>query len=144
MLFRSAFENLIVVCSAIGGSTNAPVHYNAVAAHIGVPLDNDDWERLGHAIPLLVDLQPAGRFLGEDYFRAGGVRAVIAELLRAGKLPHPDALTVNGKTIRENCEGWLSPDREVIREYGTPMLQNAGFLNLKGNLFDSEIGRAHV
>ncbi len=113
VMTRAAFENMIVVCSAIGGSTNAPIHYNAVAAHIGVPLDNDDWERLGHHIPLLVDLQPAGRFLGEDYFRAGGVPAVIAELLAAGALPHPDAMTVNGRTIRENCAGRLSGDREV-------------------------------
>ena len=93
IMTREAFENLIAVCSAIGGSTNAPVHYNAVAAHIGVPLDNDDWERVGHHIPLLVDLQPAGRFLGEDCFRAGGVPAVVAELLAAGALPHPDAPT---------------------------------------------------
>lgn len=144
IMTREAFENLIVVCSAIGGSTNAPIHYNAVAAHMGVQLDNDDWERLGHAIPLLVDLQPAGRFLGEDYFRAGGVRAVIAELLRAGRLPHPDALTVNGKSIGENCAGALSSDREVIREYDAPMLRNAGFLNLKGNLFDSAIMKTSV
>ncbi len=144
IMTREAFENVVVVCSAIGGSTNAPVHYNAIAAHMGVQLDNDDWERLGHAIPLLVDLQPAGRFLGEDYFRAGGVRAVIAELLDAGVLPHPDALTVNGKTIAENSAGWRSPDREVIREYATPMLPNAGFLNLKGNLFDSAIMKTSV
>ncbi len=141
---RAAFENLIAVCSAIGGSTNAPVHYNAVAAHIGVPLDNDDWERIGHHIPLLVDLQPAGRFLGEDYFRAGGVPAVIAELLAAGLLPNPDALTVNGRTIRENCEGRFTEDREVIRSVAAPMLENAGFLNLKGNLFDSAIMKTSV
>jgi dihydroxy-acid dehydratase len=144
IMTRQAFENLIAVCSAIGGSTNAPIHYNAVAAHIGVPLNNDDWERIGHHIPLLVDLQPAGRFLGEDYFRAGGVRAVIAELLEAGTLPHPDALTVNGRTIAENCAGWFSEDREVIRTYSQPMLADAGFLNLKGNLFDSAIMKTSV
>jgi len=144
IMTREAFENLIAVCSAIGGSTNAPVHYNAVAAHMGVPLDNDDWERIGHHIPLLVDLQPAGRFLGEDYFRAGGVPAVIAELIAAGALPHPDVLTVNGKTIRENCEGRFSEDREVIRAYAAPMLADAGFLNLKGNLFDSAIMKTSV
>lgn len=144
VMTRAAFENAIVVCSAIGGSTNAPIHYNAIAAHLGVELTNADWERLGHAIPLLVDLQPAGRFLGEDYYRAGGVRAVIAELLAAGKLPHPDALTVNGKTLAENCAGWRSPDREVIREYDAPMLANAGFLNLTGNLFDSAIMKTSV
>ena len=88
---REAFENAIVVNSAIGGSTNAPIHLNAIAAHLGVELDNDDWERIGHAIPLLVDMQPAGRFLGEDYHRAGGVPAVVAELMEAGLLPHPEA-----------------------------------------------------
>ena len=109
-----------------------------------MPLDNDDWERIGHHIPLLVDLQPAGRFLGEDYFRAGGVPAVVAELLAAGALPHPDALTVNGRTIRENCEGRFTEDREVIRAYAAPMLADAGFLNLKGNLFDSAIMKTSV
>ena len=144
VMTREAFENLIAVCSAIGGSTNAPVHYNAVAAHIGVALDNDDWERVGHHIPLLVDLQPAGQFLGEDWFRAGGVPAVVAELLAAGALPHPDARTVNGHTIRENCEGRFTGDREVVRAYATPMLPDAGFLNLKGNLFDSAIMKTSV
>ncbi len=144
IMTREAFENMIVVCSAIGGSTNAPIHYNAVAAHIGVPLDNDDWERLGHHIPLLVDLQPAGRFLGEDYFRAGGVPAVVAELLAADALPHPDVMTVNGRTIRENCAGMLSEDREVIRAWAAPMLPDAGFLNLTGNLFDSAIMKTSV
>ena len=113
---REAFENAIVVNSAIGGSTNAPIHLNAIAAHLGIALTNDDWERIGHAIPLLLDLQPAGRFLGEDYHRAGGVPAVVAELLEAGLLPHPQALTVNGKTMGENCKGKRSWDREVIRD----------------------------
>jgi dihydroxy-acid dehydratase len=144
VMTREAFENAIAVCSAIGGSTNAPVHLNAVAAHLGVPLDNDDWERVGHGIPLLVDLQPAGRFLGEDYFRAGGVPAVVAELIGAGVLPHPDAVTVNGRTIGENCEGRFADDREVIREYESPIVADAGFLNLKGNLFDSAIMKTSV
>ena len=100
---RKAFENAIVINSAIGGSTNAPIHLNAVAKHLGVPLDNDDWQSLGYDVPLLVNLQPAGEYLGEDYHRAGGVPAVIGELLRAGLLPHPDAITANGKTIQENC-----------------------------------------
>ena len=144
IMTREAFENMIAVCSAIGGSTNAPIHYNAVAAHIGVPLDNHDWERVGHHIPLLVDLQPAGRFLGEDWFRAGGVPAVVAELLAAGALPHPDALNVNGRTIRDNCEGHFTGDREVVRGYASPMLPDAGFLNLQGNLFDSAIMKTSV
>ena len=144
VMTRAAFENLIAVCSALGGSTNAPIHYNAVAAHIGVALDNDDWERVGHAIPLLVDMQPAGRFLGEDFHRAGGVRAVMAELLEANALPHPEAITVNGRTLRQNCAGQLTEDREVIRPYAEPILQDAGFLNLKGNLFDSAIMKTSV
>src|SRR3954463_8751461 len=105
IMTRESFENAITVCSAIGGSTNAPIHLNAIASHLGVPLDNDDWEKIGHSIPLLVDMQPAGRFLGEDFFRAGSVPAVVAELIAAGRLPHPGAKTVNGKTIGENCEG---------------------------------------
>lgn len=144
VMTREAFENVIAVCSALGGSTNAPIHYNAVAAHIGVALDNDDWERIGHGVPLLVDMQPAGRFLGEDFHRAGGVPAVIAELLEAGALPHPDARTVNGRTIAENCRGRSSEDRDVIRPYAEPILQDAGFLNLKGNLFDSAIMKTSV
>src|SRR5215468_958297 len=117
IMTRGAFENAIVVCSAIGGSTNAPIHLNAVARHVGVKLDNDDWERIGHGIPLLVDMQPAGRFLGEDYHRAGGVPAVVAELIGANKLPHPEAVTANGKTMGENCTGKFAGDREVIRAY---------------------------
>ena len=144
IMTRAAFENAIVVCSAIGGSTNAPIHLNAVARHMGVKLDNDDWERIGHGIPLLVDMQPAGRFLGEDYHRAGGVPAVVAELIGAGKLPHPEALTANGKTIGDNCKGKFTGDREVIRAYDQPMLKDAGFLNLKGNLFDSAIMKTSV
>jgi dihydroxy-acid dehydratase len=144
IMTRAAFENAIVVCSAIGGSTNAPIHLNAIARHIGVKLDNDDWERIGHGVPLLVDMQPAGRFLGEDYHRAGGVPAVVAELIGAGKLPHPEAITANGKTMGDNCTGKFTWDREVIRAYDQPMLKDAGFLNLKGNLFDSAIMKTSV
>ncbi len=144
IMTREAFENAIVINSAIGGSTNAPIHLNAIAAHLGVELTNDDWERIGHHIPLLLDLQPAGRFLGEDYHRAGGVPAVVAELLEAGLLPHPKALTVNGKSMGDNCQGKRSWDREVIRTYDTPIVAEAGFLNLKGNLFDSAIMKTSV
>jgi dihydroxy-acid dehydratase len=144
IMTREAFENAIVVNSAIGGSTNAPIHLNAIARHLGIPLDNDDWERIGHAIPLLVDMQPAGRFLGEDYHRAGGVPAVVAELIEGGMLPHPEALTVNGKSIGDNCAGRFASDRDVIRKYDEPILQEAGFLNLKGNLFDSAIMKTSV
>ena len=144
IMTRQAFENAIVVNSAIGGSTNAPIHLNAIASHLGIELTNDDWERIGHAVPLLVDMQPAGRFLGEDFHRAGGVPSVVAELLRGGALPHPGALTANGATIGENCAGRESWDREVIRAYEAPILEEAGFLNLKGNLFGSAIMKTSV
>jgi dihydroxy-acid dehydratase len=144
IMTREAFLNAIVVNSAIGGSTNAPIHLNAIAAHLGISLTNDDWEQIGHAIPLLLDLQPAGRFLGEDYHRAGGVPSVVAELLEAGLLPHPEALTVNGQKIGDNCKDKRSWDREVIRTHDNPIVKEAGFLNLKGNLFDSAIMKTSV
>ncbi len=143
VLTRSAFENAIVVNSAIGGSTNAPIHLNAIASHVGVELNNDDWEKVGYDIPLLVNLQPAGEYLGEEYYRAGGVPAVVAELIAKGKI-RDDALTVNGKTLMENCKGQFSEDRRVIKAYDEPMLAAAGFLNLKGNLFDSAIMKTSV
>ncbi len=143
VMTREAFENAITVNSAIGGSTNAPVHLNAIARHIGVELDNDDWERIGYDIPLIVNLQPAGEYLGEEYHRAGGVPAVVAELIAEGKI-NKKALTVNGKTLYENCEGKVSWDRKVIKPYDEPMVKSAGFLNLKGNLFDSAIMKTSV
>jgi len=142
ILTRAAFENCIAVCSAIGGSTNAPVHVNAIARHIGVELDNDDWEKIGYELPLLVNLQPAGEYLGEEYYRAGGVPAVVAELVKKGKIK--DAITVNGKTLAQNCEGRFASDRKVIWPYDRPMKKKAGFLNLKGNLFDSAIMKTSV
>jgi len=143
VLTRHAFENAIVVNSAIGGSTNAPIHLNAIAAHIGVELDNDDWEKIGYEIPLIVNLQPAGEYLGEEYHRAGGVPAVVAELIAKGKI-NKKAVTVNGKTLYENCEGKFASDRDVIKAYDQPMKRSAGFLNFKGNLFDSAIMKASV
>jgi dihydroxy-acid dehydratase len=142
ILTRAAFENCISVCSAIGGSTNAPVHINAIARHIGVELSNDDWEKIGYQLPLLVNLQPAGEYLAEDYYRAGGLPAVVAELVKKGKIK--DALTVNGKTLAQNCEGRFTSDRKVIFAYDKPMKKKAGFLNLKGNLFDSAIMKTSV
>ena len=144
VMTREAFENAIVVNSAIGGSTNAPIHLNAIAAHLGITLTNDDWERIGYAIPLLADMQPAGRFLGEDYHRAGGVPAIVAELLEAGLLPQPEAVTVNGRSMGENCKGQRSWNREVIRAHDDPILKEAGFLNLKGSLFESAIMKTSV
>jgi len=144
IMTREAFENAIVVNSAIGGSTNAPIHLNAIARHLGVKLDNDDWQSIGHHVPLLVNLQPAGEYLGEDYHRAGGVPAVVAELLANDLLPHPNALTVNGKTIGENCAGKSTGDPLVIKSIQQPIMQEAGFINLKGNLFDSAIMKTSV
>ncbi|MBT2300690.1 dihydroxy-acid dehydratase family protein [Variovorax paradoxus] len=142
ILTRAAFENAIVVNSALGGSTNAPVHLNAIARHIGVELTTADWEKHGYKIPLIVNLQPAGEYLGEEYYRAGGVPAVVAELIAQGKIQ--PALTANGKTLAENCEGKFTGDRKVIFAYAKPMKKNAGFLNLKGNLFDSAIMKTSV
>ncbi|SHF20236.1 dihydroxy-acid dehydratase [Litoreibacter ascidiaceicola] len=144
IMTREAFENAIVINSAIGGSTNAPIHLNGVAKHLGIELTNDDWQGIGHKVPLLVNLQPAGKYLGEDYHRAGGVPAVIGELLKAGLLPHPDAVTANGKTMAENCDGVLTGNDDVIYSIDAPMLKDAGFINLKGNLFDSAIMKTSV
>ena len=143
IMTREAFENVIVVNSAIGGSTNAPIHINAIARHVGVELNNDDWETLGYDVPLLVNMQPAGEYLGEEYYRAGGVPAVIAELITKGKI-RKEAITVNGKSLHDNCVGKLSADRDVIKAYDAPMKKSAGFLNMKGNLFDSAIMKTSV
>ena len=144
IMTREAFENAIVVNSAIGGSTNAPIHLNAIARHLGVRLDNDDWQAIGHKIPLLVNLQPAGEYLGEDYHHAGGVPAVVAELMKAGLLPHPGAVTANGRTMGENCGKTENLDPKVILTVADPLKKEAGFINLKGNLFDSAIMKTSV
>ena len=143
ILTRKAFENAIVINSAIGGSTNAPIHLNAVARHIGVKLEVDDWEQHGHDIPLLVNLQPAGDYLGEDYHHAGGVPAVVAELIRHGKI-HEDAITANGKTMGENCKNAEVVDTDVIRSFETALKPAAGFKVLRGNLFDAAIMKTSV
>lgn len=143
IMTRKAFENAIRVNSAIGGSTNAPIHLIAIARHLGIEITPDDWEKYGYEVPLLVNLQPAGEYLGEEYHRAGGVPAVAAELIGQG-LIHEDALTVNGKTFGENNRGRFSEDRRVIKPFAEPMKARAGFLNLKGNLFDSAIMKTSV
>jgi xylonate dehydratase len=143
ILTREAFENTIVVNSAIGGSTNATIHINAIARHIGVRLDMEDWERVGHKVPLLVNLQPAGKYLGEEFHRAGGVPAVVNELMKK-KLIHKNALTVNAKSIGENCKGKESGDHDVIFPIDAPMKKDAGFVVLHGNLFDSAIMKTSV
>ena len=143
ILTRKAFENTIVANSAIGGSTNAPIHINAIARHIGVKLSIEEWEKIGYDVPLLVDMQPAGKYLGEDYYRAGGLPAVMNLLLKAGRL-HGDAMTINGKTIEQNVKRAKVTNDDVIRPYAKPMVKHAGFKVLKGNLFDSAIMKASV
>jgi dihydroxy-acid dehydratase len=143
ILTRKAFENAIVVNSAIGGSTNAPIHINALARHIGVELTMADWQTVGHRIPLLVNLQPAGVYLGEEYHRAGGVPTVVRELMAHGHI-HTDAITVNGRTIGDNCRDAPKADGDVIRSFDTPLMKDAGFIVLSGNLFDSAIMKTSV
>ena len=143
IMTRDAFLNAIVVNSAIGGSTNAPIHLAAIARHIGAELELDDWQTHGHKIPLLVNLQPAGEYLGEDYYRAGGVPAVVAELMRHD-LIQEGALTVNGRTIGDNCRDATIEDDRVIRTFETRLVEEAGFVVLKGNLFDAAIMKTSV
>lgn len=144
IMTREAFENAIVVNSAIGGSTNAPIHLNGIARHLGVQLDNDDWQKIGHDVPLLVNLQPAGEYLGEDYQHAGGVPAVVGELMATNMLPHPNAITANGQTIGDNCKAKRSADTLVIKPVSDPLKAQAGFINMKGNLFDSALMKTSV
>ncbi|MEZ5378433.1 MAG: IlvD/Edd family dehydratase [Acidimicrobiales bacterium] len=143
VMTRSSFENAIVVCSAIGGSTNAPIHVNAIARHVGVELDLADWETIGHHVPLLVNMQPAGVYLGEEYHRAGGLPAVVHELL-AHDLIRTDAMTVNGRTLAENCADARSGDTDAIRPFDQPLVGDAGFLVMTGNLFETAIMKTSV
>ena len=143
ILTREAFENAIVVCSAIGGSTNCPPHINAIARHMGVPINLDDWENVGHRIPLLVNVQPAGKVLGEGFYRAGGVPGVFSELIGAGKV-HTGAITVNGKSIGENYAKASVVDHDVIRPYHEPLMEDAGFAVVSGNLFHSALVKTSV
>jgi dihydroxy-acid dehydratase len=143
ILTKDAFVNAIRVNSAIGGSTNAPIHLGAVARHAGVPLDVKEWQEFGLDIPLLVNLQPAGEFLGEDYHHAGGVPAVVAQLMAKG-LIRENAMTVNGRTIGENCRGVEILDENVIRPFDRPLKDKAGFVVFSGNLFDSAVMKVSV
>ncbi|MBV9556745.1 MAG: dihydroxy-acid dehydratase family protein, partial [Pseudolabrys sp.] len=143
ILTRKALENTIIANSAIGGSTNAPIHINAIAKHIGVKLDVTDWEKVGYDIPLLVNMQPAGFYLAEEYYRAGGLPAVMNELLKAKRI-HPDAITVNGKTMGENVKNAKITNEDVIRPFKKPMKEKAGFKVLHGNLFDSAVMKTSV
>src|SRR4051794_28791413 len=143
IMTRDAFLNAIAVNSAIGGSTNAPIHLAAIARHMGVELKLDDWQEVGLDVPLLVNLQPAGEYLGEDFYRAGGVPVVIAELMRHG-LIREQALTVTGRSIGENNRGLEIEDEKVIRRFEQPLRERAGFLVLRGNLFDAAIMKSSV
>jgi dihydroxy-acid dehydratase len=143
VLTQEAFENAIVVNSAIGGSTNCPPHIIAIARHVGVDLNIRDWERVGHQIHLLANVQPAGEFLGEAYHRAGGVGAIFGELMHAGKI-RTGALTVTGRTAGENYKDARSLDTNVIRTYGHPLKQNAGIVVVSGNLFSSALVKTSV
>ena len=143
ILTRAAFENAILVNTAIGGSTNAPPHLQAVARHAGVPLDVRDWETVGYDLPLLVNMQPAGDYLSESFFRAGGVPAVMGELMKAGRL-HAEAMTATGNTVAVNLAGVESVDTDVIARADAPLRENAGFKVLSGNLFDSALMKTSV
>ncbi len=143
IMTRAAFENVVVAAAAIGASSNCPIHMVAIARHMGVAHTLEDWQRLGPEIPLLVDCQPAGRFLGEAFHRAGGVPAVLAELLAAGRLDG-SVMTVTGRTLAENLAGLPAPDREVIRPYADPLRAQAGYVVMSGNLFDSAVMKTSV
>lgn len=143
ILTRAAFENAIVVNSAIGGSTNAPPHLQAIARHAGVELHVMDWQTVGFDVPLLVNMQPAGEYLGESFYRAGGVPAVMGELMKAGRI-HAGCTTAEGRTVGDVLDGVESTDTDVIKTYGAPMRPNAGFLVLSGNLFDSALMKTSV
>lgn len=143
IMTQKAFENAVVAAAALGASSNCPIHMVAIARHMGVGHTLDDWQRLGPEIPLLVDLQPAGRFLGEMFHRGGGVPAVLKELAGAGKL-HLDVMTVSGRTLGETLASVPDGDREVIRSFGRPMLERAGYVVLSGNIFDSAVMKISV
>ncbi|TPG42521.1 dihydroxy-acid dehydratase [Sphingomonas koreensis] len=143
VLTREAFLNAIRVNTAIGGSTNAPIHLNAIARHIGVDLNIGDWETNGRDVPLLVNLQPAGEYLGEDYYRAGGVPAVVAQLIGQGLIDET-ALTVNGRSIGDNCRDATIEDDRVIKPFDQALKPAAGYSVLRGNLFDSAIMKLSV
>jgi len=143
ILTRAAFLNAIKVNTAIGGSTNAPPHLQAIARHAGVKLDVMDWQDHGHDLPLLVNMQPAGEYLGESFFRAGGVPAVMGELLAAGQLSGT-VMTATGQPLSEALAGARSVDTDVIRPFDQPLREKAGFMVLSGNLFDSALMKTSV
>ncbi len=138
IMTKKAFENAVVAAAALGASSNCPISMIAIARHMGVDHTLEDWQRCGADIPQLIDMQPTGRFLGEAFHRAGGVPAMLKELLKAGKL-HGDVMTCTGKTLAENLEGVPDGDREVVRAYGSPIKEAAGYVVLSGNIFDNAV-----
>ncbi|SNT75455.1 IlvD/Edd family dehydratase [Paracoccus seriniphilus] len=144
VMTREAFENAIVVNSAIGGSTNAPIHLVAIAKHLGIEISNADWEKIGYEVPLLANVQPAGAYLSEDFHLAGGLPAVVAELLRGGLIPHPDAITVTGEAFGGLYADAPCENSDVIRTLDRALTDKAGFLNMSGNLFDTAIMKTSV
>jgi dihydroxy-acid dehydratase len=143
VMTREAFENAIAVASAIAGSTNAPVHVNAIARHTGVEITNADWQRVGADVPILVNMQPSGELLSEDFYRAGGIPTVMRELLQVGRL-HGAALTVSGRTLAENVADAKPSDGVAIRSYDRPLARSGGMLVMSGNLFDSAVMKTSV
>jgi dihydroxy-acid dehydratase len=143
IMTREAFENAVMVASAIAGSTNCPIHVNAIARHTGIEFTNGDWERVGGDIPILANCAPAGDYLGEDFYHAGGVPAVMHALLAASRL-HADVVTVNGRTVRENVEDAASSNPDVIADYSKPFGPRGGVLVLHGNLFTSGMMKMSV
>jgi len=143
IMTREAFENTIIVNSAIGGSTNAQMHLTAIARHIGIELETEAWQNVGYDIPLMANIQPAGKYLCESYHRAGGTAALMAELLKHKKL-NGNVITVTGKTLMENLKGISIKDNDVITPFDKPLKEKAGFIVLKGNLFDAAIMKTSV
>ncbi|MBB44830.1 MAG: dihydroxy-acid dehydratase [Rhodospirillaceae bacterium] len=143
IMTRKAFENAIVVNSAIGGSTNAQIHITAIARHVGIDLETDAWQNVGYDIPLMVNVQPAGKHLCESYHRAGGTAAVMNELLSNNKI-HGDVITVSGKKMSSCLNGYKIKDKDVITEFKNPLKNRAGFIVLSGNLFESAIMKTSV
>ena len=138
IMTKKAFENAVYVASAIGGSSNCPPHLTSIARHMGIDFGLDNWGKLGHGIPLLANCQPAGEYLMEGFFKAGGVPAIMQELMRNNKL-NKNAMTVTGKTIEENLKININVDKDVIKTFKNPLVKNAGFIVMKSNFFSSAV-----
>jgi len=143
IMTNAAFENAILVASAIGASSNCPPHLTAIARNMGIDLDLGKWQELGHDIPLLVNCQPVGNYLMEGFFKAGGIPAVMQELMKNKKL-HKNVMTVTGKTIEENLKVKINVDKNIIKSFDNPLIKNAGFIVMKSNFFNSAIMKTSV